>query len=293
MNSKRLWAAWAAAALTLVALAGCGRSAAMIVEPEPNLELVKEIRGGAGEEAAAAEQTAEAAPSGEPAGWGNLTGKFVFEGGPPARDKIDTSKDPVCTQHEVLTEQIVVGQDGGLKDVVVFLASKKVPVNPEYEATANDKVVYDNKFCRFEPHVLAMRVSQALEIHNSDASSHNSNLTPLGDAAFNQLISQNNTAEYHFTKPQNLPVAVTCNIHPWMRGYILPRDNPYAAVSGDDGSFEIKNLPAGTWEFQVWQEAAGPLSAKPEWKKGKFKMEIKPGDNDLGAIQVSASLFKK
>jgi hypothetical protein len=78
-----------------------------------------------------------------------------------------------------------------------------------------------------------------------------------------------------------------------MLGYVLPRDNPYAAVSGDDGSFEIKNLPAGTWEFQVWQEAAGNLAAKPEWKKGKFKLQIKPGDNDLGVIQVSPSLLKK
>jgi hypothetical protein len=78
-----------------------------------------------------------------------------------------------------------------------------------------------------------------------------------------------------------------------MRGYILPRDNPYAAVTGDDGSFEIKDIPAGTWEFQVWQEVAGYLAAKPEWKKGKFKLEIKPGDNDLGTIQVPADLFKK
>lgn len=292
MNVKRPWAVWAAASLTLVALTGCGRSVAMVSEPEPNLKLVDELRAGGGEEAEA-EMPAEETPSGEPAGWGTLKGKFVFEGGAPAREKIDTSKDPVCTQHPVLTEQIVVGDDGGLKDVVIYLASKKVPVNPEYEASANDKIVFDNKHCRFEPHVLTMRVSQTVQLHNSDASSHNSNIAPLGDAAFNSLIADGATAEYHFTKPQSLPVPVTCNIHPWMRGYILPRDNPYAAVTGDDGSFEIKDIPAGTWEFQVWQEAAGYLAAKPEWKKGKFKLEIKPGDNDLGTIQVPADLFKK
>jgi plastocyanin len=292
MNVKRPWTVWAAAGLTLAALTGCGRSVAMVAEPEPNLKLVDELRAGSGEEAEA-ETPAEEAPSGEPAGWGTLKGKFVFEGGAPAREKIDTSKDPVCTQHEVLTEQIVVGDDGGLKDVVIYLASKKVPVNPEYDATANDKIVFDNKHCRFEPHVLTMRVSQTVQLHNSDASSHNSNIAPLGDAAFNSLIADGATAEYHFTKPQNLPVPVTCNIHPWMRGYILPRDNPYAAVTGDDGSFEIKDIPAGTWEFQVWQEVAGYLAAKPEWKKGKFKLEIKPGDNDLGTIQVPADLFKK
>ena len=278
--------------LAVVSLAGCGSRAVLVAIPEPDQELVKAIRAGGGE-AAAGEQATEAAPSGEPAGWGNLTGKFVFEGGRPEQQTIDASKDPICTQHPVLNESIVVGDDGGLKDVVIYLATKKAPVNPEYEATADAKVVLDNKFCRFEPHVLAMRVSQTLEIHNSDPASHNSSISPFGDANFNPLIGAGQQADHQFTKSQNVPVLVTCNIHPWMRGYVLPRDNPYAAVSGDDGSFEIKDLPAGTWEFQVWQEAVGSLAAKPEWKKGKFKLEIKPGDNDLGVVQVSSSLFKK
>ncbi|HUY89330.1 MAG TPA: hypothetical protein VMV10_11395 [Pirellulales bacterium] len=292
MNPKWQVPDLVAAMLLLATLAGCGRSVAMVAEPEPNPQLVDEIRKGGGE-AAEEEQTAEAAPSAEPAGWGNLKGRFVYEGGAPAREAIDTSKDPVCTQHPVFNESIVVGDDGGLKDVVIYLASKKVPVNPEYEATADATVVLDNKHCRFEPHVLVMRTSQTIELHNSDPASHNSAISPLGDAPFNPLIASGQKADHHFNKQQNAPIPVTCNIHPWMRGYVLPRDNPYAAVTGDDGSFEIKDLPAGTWEFQVWQEAARFLAAKPEWKKGKFKLEIKPGDNDLGVIQVPASLFKK
>lgn len=281
-----------AAAFVLAALAGCGGRPILVAVPEPDQKLVEALRAGGGEAAEGA-QAAEAAPSAEPTGWGNLTGRFVYEGGQPDKTAIDTSKDPICTRHPVFNESVVVGDDGGLKDVVIYLATKKAPVFPEYEATAESAVVLDNKHCRFQPHVLTMRVSQTLELHNSDPSSHNSNVTPLGDASFNALISEGNKADYHFTKPQSSPVKVTCNIHPWMLGYVLPRDNPYAAVSGDDGSFEIKNLPAGTWEFQVWQEAAGNLAAKPEWKKGKFKLQIKPGDNDLGVIQVSPSLLEK
>ena len=90
MNVKRPWAVWAAAGLTLVALTGCGRSVAMVSEPEPNLKLVEELRAGGGEEAEA-EKPAEETPSGEPAGWGSLKGKFVFEGGAPAREKITST----------------------------------------------------------------------------------------------------------------------------------------------------------------------------------------------------------
>lgn len=285
-----------AIAIGCASLSGCGSKPVLIATPEPDVKLANEIRGPGGDEEAGekpAGEAAEAAPSGEPAGWGNLTGKFVLSGPPPGKETIDTSKDVLCTKHAVFNETVSVGENGGLKNVVVYLASKKVPVNPEYEATANDKVRFDNLHCRFEPHILTMRTSQTLELHNSDPASHNSNISPLGDSPFNSLISENATADYKFSKPQNIPVPVTCNIHPWMRGYILPRDNPYAAVTGEDGTFEIKDLPAGTWEFQIWQEAAGFLAAKPEWKKGKFKLEIKPGDNDLGEIQVDSSLVKK
>lgn len=277
---------------------GCGSQPSLLTEPEPNLALAEQIRGPGGEEEAEegekpAAEAAEAAPSGEPAGWGNLTGKFVLDGPEPGKEEIDTSKDALCTKHPVFNEIVSVGENGALRNVVIYLASKKVPVHPDYEATANDRVRFDNLRCRFEPHVLVMRVSQTVELHNSDPASHNSNISPLGDAPFNSLISENATADYKFSKPQSLPVPVTCNIHPWMRGYILPRENPYAAASGEDGAFEIKNLPAGTWEFQVWHEAAGYLAARPEWKKGKFKLEIEPGDNDLGEIRVDSGLVKK
>ena len=49
---------------------------------------------------------------------------------------------------------------------------------------------------------------------------------------------------------------VVCNIHPWMKAYILSLDHPYMAVTGEDGTFEIKNMPAGQHEFQFWHEIA-------------------------------------
>jgi hypothetical protein len=278
------------AAGTVCCAAGCGGSAAALPHPAPNTALAEEIR----KSSAKAEEGGEAEAAATADAWGNLTGIFLYDGPDPMPARLAITKDEqVCGKHNLVDESLMLGKDKGLRNVVVFLTDKKAAVHPDYEATANDTVKFDNDHCRFEPHIMALRTSQTLQIHNSDPLSHNSNLTPLGDSPFNQLISENNAVTYHFGKQQNSPVMVTCSIHPWMKGYVFPRDNPYVGVTGEDGSFEIKNLPVGKHEFQVWQEAVNGLVAKPDWKKGKFKFEIKEGDNDLGTIQVSSALFGK
>jgi hypothetical protein len=231
------------------------------------------------------------------ADWGTLKGRFVYDGTPPKEQSIDTSKELACSKHKVVNEDLVVNPDNhGLVNVVVFVSSKKVKENPEYKKTANDKVTIDNNGCRFEPHILPMRLTQSLVIKNSDPFSHNSNLAPLGDRSENPVITSDTEYAYgKFNKAQKTPVPVQCNIHPWMKGYIVVKDNPYIAVSDNDGNFEIKDLPAEELEFTVWQEKSGWLPAKSDWdpKKAIFKMKIKPGENDLGEIKVSPKLFEK
>jgi len=234
--------------------------------------------------------------------WGTLKGKFVYDGTPPSAGKIDVTKDvEVCGKHPLVDESLIVDPNGGIANCIVWLMPKKdedgktvkIPVNPSYEGSAEKTVVYDNKGCRFEPHILAVWTSQKLEIHNSDPLSHNSNMAPLGGDAINPLLPANGAVEYKFAKAPVVPTPVTCNIHHWMKGYIVAKDNPYVAVSKPDGTFEIKDLPVGEWEFRAWQEKSGYL-ASPDWgKKGLRKITISTGDNDLGTIKLSPELFNK
>lgn len=224
--------------------------------------------------------------------WGNLTGKFVYDGTPPVPAKLQINKDPACCKVMHNDESLLVGPGGGIANVIIYVRTPKVPVNPDYNADANAQVKFDNKTCRFEPHVLPIRLSQTLLVGNSDDCGHNTNVTPLGDQAFNQLLAPKGDLKHQFKRQQNIPIKVVCNIHPWMVGYILPRDNPYTAISAADGTFTLKNLPAQELEFQVWQEKAGFVDT-PKWPKGKFKMKIKAGENDLGTIKLPAKLFNK
>jgi hypothetical protein len=105
--------------------------------------------------------------------------------------------------------------------------------------------------------------------------------------------------KYKFGAEEGLPVQVGCNIHPWMGAWLVVRKDPYAAITDADGKFTIKDLPAGKeLEFGLWQESSGYLknAAYKGGKadaRGRFKIKIKPGSNDLGDIKVSPAIFKK
>jgi hypothetical protein len=223
--------------------------------------------------------------------WGTLKGKFVYDGKAPAPQKLNVAKEPICMEHNPVDESLLVGPDGGLKNVVIFVRTKGVKVNPDL-AKAPEKVELDNKGCRFEPHVLPMLLSQTLVVKNSDPFSHNSNVTEVGGQGANPLIAPSKEATYKYARAQVIPQPVACNIHPWMKALVLPRDNPYTAVSKDDGAFEIKDLPVGKLEFQVWQEKAGNVDTK-DWPKGRFTYDVKAGDNDLGTVKLDPKLFNK
>jgi len=234
--------------------------------------------------------------------WGTLKGRFVVDGKVPSPAPLNVTKEKLCEGHDLVNESLLVGEDGSLANVAVYVylkSGKKISaIHPDYEAAASEKVVLDNEHCRFEPHVLLLRTSQTLEIKNSDTFGHNTNFAGFKNKGFNKIVEAGNTQDAQLTKRETTPMPVSCNIHPWMKGHILIRDDPYMAITAEDGTFEIKNLPVGKHEFQFWHETAGRLKSVKyaggkASSKGRAKIEIKPGDNDLGEIKVKASMFKK
>ena len=210
-----------------------------------------------------------------------------------------TGKDSeVCGKHKIPDESLLVDpKSKGIANALVF-ARKTSRVHESHQQAAKDEVVFDQKDCVFLSHVAPVRVGASVVIKNSDSISHNTNIAPQADVNINPLLPSNEQLKHKFSRAQTTPVPVGCNIHPWMKAYILPRNDSYVAVTRADGSFEIANLPAGEEiEFQVWHERAagvqGALEAKKDWAKGRFKLKLQAGETkDLGAIAVSARAFK-
>ncbi len=187
----------------------------------------------------------------------------------------------------------MVGKDGGLGNVYVYVRSRDVVICPELAKTVGKQTVLDNRDCIFMPHCMTLwHTKQVFHIVNSDPVAQNVAYSPLGDVPANILLPVDGTATRKFRRKQNIPILIVCNYHPWESAYILPREHPYVAISALDGTFKIPKLPVGDLDFQVWHERVEYLDT-PTWKKGRFTMKIKPGINDLGTIKLDPAWLVK
>jgi plastocyanin len=238
-------------------------------------------------------------------GWGNLKGKFVLSGSLPAPSALQITKDAeVCGKHNLVDESVVVdATTKGIANVVVhlYIGRGESAPTPHDSLTASQAkpALLDNDHCRFEPHVQFLQPGQTLVIKNTDSVGHNTKIDSVDNPAFNQTLPSGAEIEHQFADVERRPAGVSCSIHPWMRGWLVIQDTPYAAVSGANGEFEIANLPSGKWTFQVWHEKAGAVSKasldgkSTSWSKGRFEVTIQADEtNDLGEIQLAADLFK-
>lgn len=235
--------------------------------------------------------------------WGNVSGKIVYEGEAPKPISLNITKDvEVCGKHNLVNESVVVGEGNGLANVVVYIYVKRnadpPPINDSYKETAAADVILNNLHCRFDPHVTLLQTTQTLIIGNKDPVGHNTKIDCIKNASINPIVAAGSELKHQFTEPESRPVPVSCNIHPWMKGFLLIKDHPYVAVSGQDGTFEIKNVPAGKWTFQFWHEKGNYLDSvtvdgkETTWKKGRVQLDVKAGDNDMGTIGVAPSALE-
>jgi len=198
------------------------------------------------------------------AGGGSITGSVKLSGTAPHMKGIDMSKDPYCVkQHTdpVKMENVVVGSGDGLQNVVLYI-SEGLTGN-EASAVPSEEPIFDQKGCMYVPHVIAVDVDQKFKVTISDQTTHNIHPLPAPGSA---------NIGWNKSQPPGAPpietswkateaISVKCNIHPWMHGWHVVVKGPYA-VSDGNGSYTIKNVPAGSYTVTAWQEEYGTQTAK-------------------------------
>lgn len=241
-----------------------------------------------------AASAAVAAEASKPAkGTGNFAGVVTFDGAVPERKlkfkKGDMSvKDAaVCAAADMPEESLVVDRESkGIANVFVYLA--KAPAGKTFEPP-KQPAVFDQKGCRFLPHAMIVRAGQPLTVLSGDPVAHNTHTNPFGgNKAENFVVKANDRVgvSIKYTKAERLPVNVNCDFHTWMKAYHLVIDHPFGAVTDDKGSFEIKDLPPGKYEFVIWQESVGYLERK-------FVVDIAADKVTEKKIAFPASKFMK
>jgi hypothetical protein len=206
-----------------------------------------------------ADHAAKESAGGGTFGTASIRGKVVFEGPAPAAKSVQMDADPYCSlQHPggAADYDYVVGAGGGLKWTFVYV---KEGLGGGYTAPAT-QVVLDQKGCAYSPHVFGIMAGQDLKILNSDETLHNIHSLPAASRQFNLAMPRPGMELTQKFTAKEVMVRIKCDVHPWMECWAGVLDHPFHAVSGDDGSFSIDRLPAGTYTIEAWHEEGGSLT---------------------------------
>jgi plastocyanin len=191
---------------------------------------------------------------------GAVKGVVSLDGAAPANEPIKMNADPVCMKANSTpqAQETYEVTDGKLANVFVYV--KDGLGNYTFD-TPTTSATIDQKECRYHPHVFGMRVGQPLEIVNSDPTLHNIHAMPKANQEFNNGQPIQGMKMSHTFTAQEIMVPFKCDVHGWMNAYVGVVNHPYFAVTGKDGSFDLKDLPPGTYTIEAWHEKLGTQTA--------------------------------
>lgn len=189
-----------------------------------------------------------------------VVGTAVFRGDVPDPRRLLVTKDEeVCGFGYLERTEVVVGDGGGLAGVVVVVEGigegKAWPESPE-------GYVLDQRDCTFSPHLLVVPKAADLNILNSDPVLHNVHAYELIDGRGRSLFNLGQPPSDKFIVQQLRPrignlVRLECDAHDFMQSWIYAADSPYWAVTAEDGSFVIEDVPPGEYTVTAWHPALG------------------------------------
>lgn len=190
---------------------------------------------------------------------GSVSGMVKLDGMPPKMKPINMAAEPICAKEHTtpaMTQDVLVGTGGALQNVVVYLKGDFSAYS--FDAPSTPAVI-DQKGCQYNPHVVALRVGQTLNVTNSDQTTHNIHPVPANNREWNQSQPPGSAPLNESFAREEITVPVKCNVHPWMKSYIAVVGHPYFQVTGADGSFSLKNVPPGTYTLTAWHESYGSM----------------------------------
>lgn len=122
----------------------------------------------------------------------------------------------------------------------------------------------DQKKLVFIPHVLPIVKGTTVRFLNSDPILHNVFWPKSKDGSYaaRNLGTWGKGGVRKFTFDKQGSVVLLCNVHPEMEAHVVVLQNPFSAVVGKDGEYEIKGVPPGTYTVKTWYSKSKRLKSK-------------------------------
>jgi plastocyanin len=183
------------------------------------------------------------------AGLGTIEGEIVYAGTPPP---------PTIVIQDGGSQQVLhVDRSGGLRYAVVFLPDAA----PDRNGRSTAAAVMNQRNFIFEPQVLAVRAGRVVRFTSDDPANHNvraQDSTPANTFSINTGSGSVGPHTHQFSAmPPGRPLALSCDIHPWMAAWVYVFAHDQFAVTNADGTFRIAGVPAGRHRLAVRQPSGG------------------------------------
>lgn len=224
----------------------------------------------------------------------------MYGGAAPEAESIKVDKDVAfCGLFPLTNESLIVDKKTlGIKNVLFYLFTGRRGSRLEAVERTPKTVTLAIEDCRFEPHILCMQAGDTLNLVERDKVGHNPNVNFFANPAYSGYVRPGGPQSIKIKKAEPAPIPIDCNIHPWMRAYLVVLDHPFVSVSDDQGNIEIKDLPAGNeLVFRLFHETSPRIpeleidGQKVATDRNLIRLIIKTGMNDLGTIVIPAAAF--
>lgn len=194
---------------------------------------------------------------------GTLAGRVTLSGLAPRLANLPVTRDAKACGASKTDETLEV-KDSGVKNAVIWFTD--VPETKAAAAAPRQKL--DQQGCVFVPHVVVAPLGSTLEVVNSDRALHNVR-AQAGDA---RLMNYAMPIPGHVvpTKLRKEGIfKVSCDVHPWMRAWLLVVPTAAYAVSDESGAYRIEGVSPGRHKVKIWHERLGEKDAEVEIAAGQ------------------------
>lgn len=180
---------------------------------------------------------------------GTIEGRVRFSGSPPPPKIIEVGQDrEVCGKVQKIYEVEV--KNGGVKNVLVKIVEIDKGKDFDFQ-----EAVMGQKGCEFKPHIVLTSPGE-LTFASSDPIPHNIHTKSIMNPPINKTL---NRLKRRSSLSVSFPeiIHVKCDLHGWMKASVVVAEHPYYAITADAGAFQLRDVPPGTYELEVWHEKLG------------------------------------
>ncbi len=162
-----------------------------------------------------------------------------------------------CAEEQI-SKSLLVSSEGGIANAVLWLDGEFLGQVGFSSGGEAQSVTLDQKRCNFEPHVVLVPPGGRLQVLNSDPLAHDVRAFEKALMLFRlDMDTKSKPEERSFEKPGIY--TIRCGLHPWMHAFAVQAAHDFYAVTDSNGTFALKNVPAGKHKLHIWHETLGEI----------------------------------